>query len=52
MPVITNIHDLKALHRRRTPRMFYDYCESGSWTEQTFRDNVDKYASPFAVPEG
>lgn len=40
MPVITSIDDLKALHRRRTPRMFYDYCESGSWTEQTFRDNV------------
>jgi L-lactate dehydrogenase (cytochrome) len=44
MPVITNIDDLKALHRRRTPRMFYDYCESGSWTEQTFRDNTDDFA--------
>ena len=43
MPVITNIADLKALHRRRTPRMFYDYCESGSWSEQTFRDNVTDY---------
>lgn len=44
MPVITNIADLKALHRRRTPRMFYDYCESGSWSEQTFRDNTDDFA--------
>ena len=44
MPVITSIDDLKALHRRRTPRMFYDYCESGSWTEQTFRDNTDDFA--------
>ena len=44
MPVITNIADLKALHRRRTPKMFYDYCESGSWTEQTFRDNVEDFA--------
>jgi L-lactate dehydrogenase (cytochrome) len=44
MPVITNIDDLKALHRRRTPRMFYDYCESGSWTEQTFRDNTNDFA--------
>lgn len=44
MPVITNIDDLKALHRRRTPRMFFDYCESGSWSEQTFRDNVDDFA--------
>jgi L-lactate dehydrogenase (cytochrome) len=43
MPVITNINDLKALHRRRTPRMFWDYCESGSWTEQTFRENVTDY---------
>jgi L-lactate dehydrogenase (cytochrome) len=44
MPVITNIDDLKALHRRRTPRMFFDYCESGSWSEQTFRDNVDDFS--------
>jgi L-lactate dehydrogenase (cytochrome) len=44
MPVITNIDDLKALHRRRTPKMFYDYCESGSWSEQTFRENVSDYA--------
>ncbi|KNG95218.1 alpha-hydroxy acid oxidase [Pseudaestuariivita atlantica] len=39
MPVITNIQDLQRLHKRRTPKMFYDYCESGSWTEQTFRAN-------------
>ena len=40
MPAITCIDDLKTLHRRRTPRMFYDYAESGSYTEQTFRDNT------------
>ena len=40
MPVITCIDDLKALHRRRAPKMFFDYCESGSYTEQTFRDNT------------
>ena len=39
MPVITCIEDLKRLHRRRAPKMFFDYCESGSYTEQTFRDN-------------
>ena len=39
MPVITNIHDLRRLYRRRVPRMFYDYTETGSWTEQTFREN-------------
>ncbi len=44
MPVITCIDDLKRLYRRRVPRMFYDYAESGSWTEQTFRDNVDDFA--------
>ncbi|ESW59482.1 MAG: L-lactate dehydrogenase, partial [Rhodobacter sp. CACIA14H1] len=44
MPVITCIGDLKRLHRRRTPRMFYDYCESGSYSEQTFRENVSDFA--------
>ena len=43
MPVITNIQDLKDIYRRRVPRMFYDYCESGSWTEQTFRENTTDY---------
>ena len=28
MPVITTIQDLKRLHERRVPRMFYDYAES------------------------
>ena len=39
MPVITNIDDLKKIYRRRVPKMFFDYTESGSWTEQTFKDN-------------
>jgi L-lactate dehydrogenase (cytochrome) len=43
MPVITTIDDLKRLHKRRTPKMFYDYCESGSWTEQTFRENTSDF---------
>ena len=43
MPVITNIQDLKRLHERRVPRMFYDYAESGSWTEQTFRENTTDF---------
>ena len=43
MPVITNIEDLKRIYQRRVPRMFYDYCESGSWTEQTFRDNTSDF---------
>ncbi|MBM3604294.1 MAG: alpha-hydroxy-acid oxidizing protein [Alphaproteobacteria bacterium] len=44
MPVITSIDDLKALHRARTPKMFYDYAESGSYTEQTFRENTTDFA--------
>ena len=43
MPIITTIADLKRLHKRRTPKMFYDYAESGSWTEQTFRENTSDF---------
>ena len=43
MPVITCIDDLKRLHQKRTPRMFWDYCESGSYTEQTFRENTSDF---------
>ncbi len=43
MPVITEIEDLKRIYKRRTPKMFYDYCESGSWTEQTFRANSSDF---------
>ena len=43
MPVITTIDDLKRIYERRVPRMFYDYAESGSWTEQTFRDNCSDF---------
>jgi L-lactate dehydrogenase (cytochrome) len=44
MPVITCIDDLRQMHRRRAPRMFFDYCESGSYTEQTFRENTSDFA--------
>ena len=43
MPVITEIADLKRIYRRRVPRMFYDYAESGSYTEQTFRENTSDF---------
>ncbi|PZO66630.1 MAG: L-lactate dehydrogenase [Paracoccus denitrificans] len=43
MPVITSIEDLKKVHRAVTPRMFYDYAESGSYTEQTFRENTTDF---------
>ena len=38
-PVITCIEDLRVLAQRRVPRMFYDYADSGSWTEGTYRAN-------------
>jgi len=39
MPTITNIEDLRVLAQKRVPRMFYDYADSGSWTESTYRAN-------------
>jgi L-lactate dehydrogenase (cytochrome) len=36
---ITCIEDLRRLAQRRVPRMFYDYADSGSWTESTYRAN-------------
>src|SRR5690349_17226969 len=39
MTVITCIEDLRALHRRRAPRAFYDYVDAGSYTEGTYRAN-------------
>jgi len=44
MPVITNIEDLRVLAQRRVPRMFYDYADSGSWTESTYRSNESAFA--------
>jgi L-lactate dehydrogenase (cytochrome) len=45
MPAIACIDDLKRLYQARVPTMFYDYCESGSYTEQTFRDNSADFAA-------
>jgi L-lactate dehydrogenase (cytochrome) len=39
MTVITHIEDLRVLAQKRVPRMFYDYADSGSWTEGTYRAN-------------
>ncbi len=44
MTTVTCIEDLRVLYEKRVPRMFYDYAESGSWTESTLRDNVDAFA--------
>jgi L-lactate dehydrogenase (cytochrome) len=39
MPIISSIEDLRRLAEKRVPRMFYDYCDAGSWTESTYRAN-------------
>lgn len=39
MGVVACVEDLRKQMQRRVPRMFYDYCESGSWTESTFEAN-------------
>ncbi len=44
MTVITCIDDLKRLYRRRAPRMFFDYAETGSWTEKTFKENTSDFS--------
>lgn len=43
--VITCIEDLRALAARRVPRIFYDYADSGSWTEGTYRANERDFQS-------
>jgi len=39
MTIITSVEDLRTLARKRVPRMFYEYADSGSWTEGTYRAN-------------
>ncbi|MCR9138403.1 MAG: alpha-hydroxy-acid oxidizing protein [Alphaproteobacteria bacterium] len=43
MAPILEISDLKTLARRRVPKMFFDYADSGSWTESTYRANEDDF---------
>ena len=42
---ITCIEDLRAIAQKRVPRMFYDYADSGSWTEGTYRANESDFQS-------
>jgi len=41
---VTTIDELRQIAKRRVPTMFYDYMESGSWTETTFRANCDDFS--------
>ncbi|MEO9526778.1 alpha-hydroxy acid oxidase [Roseibium sp.] len=39
MTLVTDVADMQALARRRVPKMFYDYADTGSWTQSTYREN-------------
>ncbi|RUV55205.1 alpha-hydroxy-acid oxidizing protein [Mesorhizobium sp. M5C.F.Ca.IN.020.29.1.1] len=43
MSMILTIADLKDLARRRVPKMFFDYADSGGWTESTYRANEEDF---------
>ncbi|MBP1861178.1 alpha-hydroxy acid oxidase [Rhizobium herbae] len=43
MSKILEISDLKALAKRRVPKMFFDYADSGAWTEGTYRANEEDF---------
>jgi len=43
MSTITTIHDLQRLFKKRVPKMFNDYVDSGSWTESTYRANESDF---------
>ena len=45
LSTMTCIEDLRRVYKRRVPRMFYDYCDSGSWTEGTYRANINEFQS-------
>jgi len=42
---ILEINDLERLAKRKVPKMFFDYVNSGSWTEKTYRDNVNDFSN-------
>ena len=43
MTIVTNVEDLRLLAKKRVPRMFYEYADSGSWTESTYRANESDF---------
>lgn len=45
MPVITCVEDLRLLAKKRVPKAFYDYADSGSYSESTYRANTDDLAA-------
>ena len=43
MAPVLEINDLKNLARKRTPKMFFDYADSGSWTQSTYEANESDF---------
>ncbi|AOB29042.1 MULTISPECIES: alpha-hydroxy acid oxidase [Bordetella] len=43
LSTITCIEDLRVIAQKRVPRMFYDYADSGAWTESTYRANESDF---------
>ncbi len=43
MKKLLEINDLKMLAKKNLPKMFYDYVDSGSYTESTYRDNENDF---------
>ena len=41
---ITTIEDLRQVARRKLPKMFYDYADTGSWTQTTYHANAADFA--------
>jgi L-lactate dehydrogenase (cytochrome) len=41
--LITHIGEIQSIAKKRVPRMFYDYVDSGSWTENTYRANYTDF---------
>ena len=39
MSIITCVEDQRQLAKRKVPKMFYDYADTGSWTETTYKLN-------------
>ena len=44
MKSVLTIAEMKTLARRRVPKMFFDYADSGAWTESTYRANEEDYS--------
>ena len=44
MQKITTIEDLRVKYQKNVPKMFYDYTESGSWTQKTLQENSSDFS--------